>query len=211
MRLTIFGATGGTGRQLVEQALELGHEVTVLARRPDAVPIRDGKLRVLAGDILSPGSAAAPVAGADAVLSALGIGYSRAPTLVFSRGTANILEAMKAEGVRRFACVSSGGVDSLPGTSAPMRAFHKLVLQRLLRHPYSDIRKMEQSVADSGLDWTIVRAARLTNSRPRGRYRTGIERGAGRGLSISRADLAGYMLSHLADAALYGHLVEIAY
>ena len=209
MRIAVFGATGGTGRQLVTQALGAGHELTVCVRKPDAVT--DPRLRVLAGDILDPATAAAAIAGADAVVSALGIGYSRAPTTVYSQGTANIIGAMHSAGVRRLICISSSGVESFPGTPLLMRAMHTLVLRNLLRHPYADMRVMERAIAASELDWTIVRAARLTNSGRRARYRTAVERSAGRGLSISRADLAGYILSHLDDRELHGHRVEIAY
>lgn len=211
MRLAVFGATGATGHQLVGQALALGHEVTALARRPGAIAMPDSKLRVVEGDVLNPGSALAAVAGADAVVSALGIGYSRTETVVFSAGTAAIIDAMKASDVRRFICVSSSGMDSPPGTPAALRAIHRHVLQRMLRHPYADMWEMERCVASCGLDWTIVRAARLTNSRARGGYRTAVGYKAGRGLSISRADLAGFMLSHLGDEELYGRRVEIAY
>src|SRR5487761_47906 len=211
MRLAVFGATGGTGRQVVEQALGLGHEVVALARRPEALTIQHDRLRVVAGDVLKPDSAAAPIADADAVVSTLGIGYSRAHTVVYSQGTANIIDAMQAAGVHRLVCLSTAGVDSSPGAPLPVRALHKLVLQRVLRHPYADTREMERRIRASGLDWTIVRAARLTNGRRRGTYRTAVEHSAGRAMSIYRADLAAYLLSCLGDSSAYGHWLEIAY
>lgn len=211
MRLAVFGATGGTGRQVVKQALALGHEVTVLARRPDALGISDPRLTVFTGDVLEPDSAAGPVAEADAVVSALGIGYSRATTEVYSQGTSNIIAAMRAADVRRLVCLSTAGIDSSPGASPFVRVLHALVLRRLLRAPYADMLEMERRLAQSGLDWTAVRAARLTNGPRRDKYRTGVRRCAGRGLSISRADLAAYLLGCLGDSSVHGVWTEISY
>jgi putative NADH-flavin reductase len=144
-------------------------------------------------------------------VSAIGIGYSRAATVLYSEGTSNIIGAMRGAGVRRLMCVSTAGLNSSPGASLAVRALHKLVLQRLLRDPYADMREMEYRITQSGLDWTIVRAARLTNGPSRGRYRTAVGRSAGRGLSISRADLAGYLLDCLDDPKAYRCSTEISY
>lgn len=211
MRLAVFGATGGTGQQVIRQALEAGHEVTALARRPEALPISDDRLRVVAGDVLDPASAAGPVAEADAVVSTLGIGYSRKPTVVYSLGTSNIMDAMRAARVRRLVCLSTAGMDSSPGASLLVHALHALVLRRLLRHPYADMLEMERRLADSDLDWTVVRAARLTNGPRRGNYRTAVRRSAGRGLSISRADLAACLLRCTGDSSVHRCWLEIAY
>ncbi len=89
-RLVVFGATGGTGRALVEQALAAGHTVTAVARRPEAVGLQHARLTVLAGDVLTPASLEPAIAGHDAVLSALGV-RARAPTTVCGEGVANIL------------------------------------------------------------------------------------------------------------------------
>jgi putative NADH-flavin reductase len=211
MRIAVFGATGGTGQQVVKQALALGHEVTALARRPQALGIADERLRVFAGDILDPAAAVGPVATADAVVSALGIGYSRAATTVYSEGTSNIIKAMQAADVRRIVCLSTAGMDSSPGASLPVKVLHSLVLRRLLREPYADMLEMERRLAETGLDWTVVRSVRLTNGPRRGTYRVGVQRCAGRGLSISRADLAAYLLKCVDDTGVSGVWTEISY
>src|SRR5512147_3139820 len=110
MRILIVGATGGTGRELVEQALERGHEVTAFARRPEAVAVRHERLRVARGDVMDAASVAAAVAGQEAVLSALGHKRWLYPTRILSQGTANVLDAMAKQGVRRFVCETSLGV-----------------------------------------------------------------------------------------------------
>ena len=97
MKLIVFGATGGTGRQVVETALSAGHTVTAVARRPEALALRHDRLVVLRGDVLEPATFAQPLAGQDTVVSALGV-RSRAPTTVFSAGVSNIMQAMKAGG-----------------------------------------------------------------------------------------------------------------
>src|SRR5919198_3345479 len=207
MKLAIFGTTGGTGRCLVEEALSRGHEVAALARDPGRLQIRDGRLKVFQGDVLDPSTLDAPIAGADAVVSALGIGYHRSATTVYSAGTGNIMAAMAAAGVSRLSCISASSIELPPKTFVRQWLFFRFVLQPMLRRPYADIARMEEMVRSSDVDWTIMRPARLTNGRRRGAYRTGVVKageaaGAARAASgklprawsISRADLAHYMI-----------------
>ena len=211
MRLVVFGPTGGTGRALIEQALADGHRVTAFARRPAALVIRHDRFTAVAGDALDPAAVAGAVAGQDAVVSTLGIGYSRAATTVYSAGTGHILAAMRAAGVGRLLCVSTASLD-LPGRAAPVQhLIYQQVLHRMLARPYADMALMEQAVRASALDWTLVRAARLTNGRRTGRYRVAAARKLPGGWSISRPDLAHYLLHHLVDPDTYRAVVEIAY
>ncbi len=211
MRLAIFGATGGTGRRLVEQALARGHDVNVLVRRPETLPIRDPRLRIVRGDVLNPATVRSPVTDVDAVISTLGVGYRRGPTTVYSRGIVNIIDAMHEAGVKRLVCVSTTSIESAPGTPFGLRLLHRLVLQRILERPYSDIRVMERTITGSDLDWTIARAARLTNGPRRGTFHAEAGHHAGRGLSISRADLAAYLLDCVEDAKALSCQMDIAY
>lgn len=211
MRLAIFGSTGGTGRRLTEQALASGHHVIAVARRPETVTVRHDRLRVVPGDVLAPASLDPAFDAADAVISALGIGYRRHVTTVYSAGTANVLAAMARAGVRRLVCVSTAGL-TLSGDSSLL---HRMVLQhilhRLLRNPYADMSRMEELVRASEADWTIVRAARLTNGPLTGRYRTRAGANLPGAWSISRADLASYLLTQVEDRAGVRDTVEIAY
>jgi putative NADH-flavin reductase len=211
MRVAIFGATGGTGVQLTGQALQRGYHVVALARRPETLRIRHPRLRVVAGDVTVPGAADPVVAGAEVVLSALGIGYRRHATTVYSAGTANILAAMGRANVARALVVSTSSL-AVPG---PERLTEWLVarflLHPLLRRPYADMLAMERLLRMSAADWTLVRAARLTNGKPRGTWRVAEEGKLSGCWSISRADLASYLLDHAADTRLARATVEIAY
>src|SRR2546426_8941695 len=135
MRVLIFGATGRTGRELVRQALERGHEVTAFARNPSALPIRHERLQVVQGDILDKASIERAVAGQDAVISALGARTLRRST-VLSEGTKNILKAMRKHGVNRFVCMSSLGVGDSRGQLGPLYDFFLIPL--LLRNVFAD-------------------------------------------------------------------------
>jgi putative NADH-flavin reductase len=211
MRLAVFGATGGTGMQVVRQALDRGHDVVALARRPDAIGIENPRLRVVAGDVLISGAAEAVVDGTDAVVSALGIGYRRHATTVYSDGTANVLAAMKTTGVRRLLVVSTSSLHLPDRSQIAEWLVTRFLLHPMLRRPYADMTRMEQRVMSSDVDWTLVRAARLTNGAAAGTYRTASHTDKLPGCwSISRADLAGYLLDQIADNRSYRDIVEIA-
>ncbi|MFL6075719.1 MAG: NAD(P)-dependent oxidoreductase [Mycobacteriales bacterium] len=210
-RIAVFGATGGTGRHLVTQALVRGHQVTAVARRPEAVPAHPG-LRVVRADVLDPDTLVEAVRGHDAVVSALGIGYRRHATTVYSDGTAHVLAAMAAAGVKRVTCVSTTSLGPPPFRADPLSwLVARGLLHPMLRRPYADMRLMEERVQASGLQWTLVRAARLTNRRPTGRYRLAVDAKLAGAWSISRADLARYLLDSLDDPRTHGAVVEIAY
>ena len=207
MNLIVFGATGGTGRQVVAQALTAGHAVTAVARRRDALAIRHDRLAVLHGDVLEPATLAQPLAGQDAVVSALGV-RSRAPTTVFSAGVSNIIQAMEAAGVRRLICISAAGLD--PGFGL-LRWIAKSILYAMLRHAYDDMRRMEALVKDSGLDWTIIRAPMLMDEPRTGQYQIATNKHLARGRSIARADLADYIVTHLSIFMVVGTSDNIVY
>jgi putative NADH-flavin reductase len=211
MNIVVFGATGGTGRQVLELAAAAGHTVTAFARDPKAVTAAGA--RVVAGDVLDPDAVLRAVDGADAVVSALGIGYSRAATTVYSAGTAHIIKAMLATGATRFQCVSTTSMAPRAWTADPVqRALGALILHPMLRRPYADMALMEQSVLASALDWTLVRAARLTSGPSTGGYRVSAPGTRLRGgWSISRADLAHYLVRSLPDPTGHRAVVEIAY
>lgn len=210
MRLTVFGATGATGAELVRQALASGHHVEAVARRPDAIAITHPHLTVSRADVLDPAWSVNQVKGADAVLSALGSRVMKQHTTVYSQGVAAIIAAMRHHGVRRFV-----GISAIPvGLEA-----HQSMLERRLMYPllhrffgggYDDMRRMEQLLADSGLDWTLFRPPALTNGRRTERYRTAIDRRLPRAWSVSRSDLAHAMLAALDDTTVYRRAVAIA-
>jgi putative NADH-flavin reductase len=208
MRVAVFGATGGTGRSVIRQALDAGDKVTALARHPEALAEFGDEITVVGGDVQDRTTVAQAVDGAEVVISALGIGMHRHATTVYSQGTANIIATMKDVRVARLLVVSTSSLE-LPARITE-RAVAK-ILHRILAKPYADMALMENTVRTSDLDWTLVRAARLTNGPVTGRYRTAVDAKLRGCWSISRADVAHYCLTHAADTATVRRTVEIAY
>jgi putative NADH-flavin reductase len=210
MKLTIFGATGGTGTSLVGQALAGGHEVTAVVRDPArlAEPAQP-RLRVVTADVMDPAAISPAVADADAVLSALGP-RGTGPTTISGDSAHSIIEAMRKTGARRLLTVS-GTIVSDTGEGPVMRYLLKPVVRATqLRNVYADMRRAEDEVHDSDLDWTIIRPPRLTGKAASGTYRTAIDRNLPRGYTISRGDLAACMLSLIGDQATIRRHVCIA-
>lgn len=212
MRLTIFGATGGTGVLALRRALDAGHEVTAVVRDPAGLP---SDLRacadVVQADVMDPAAIEEAVKGRDAVLSALGSREGRAPTSVCADGARSILTAMAATGTDRFVLVSASGLHAGPGDDPFTRFVVKpLVLGRLLKHAFADMRAAEEVTRTSGLRWTIVRPPRLTNGAGNGRYRKAVDRNVLGGASIARADLAIALLDIVDDPATVEHVISVS-
>lgn len=210
MRLTIFGATGGTGRQLVAQALAAGHEVTAVVRDPARLALpADSRLAVRKADVLDPEAVGATVADADAVLTAIGPHGNKATTV--SRDSVHsIIEAMNKAGTRRLLTVS-GTVVADEGEGVVMRYTLKpLVRNTVLKHVATDMLAAEAEVEASGLDWTVFRPPRLTDKPASGSYRTAVDANVKRGVRISRADLAACMLASIGDPATIRRRIGVA-
>ena len=220
MKLTIFAATGGIGRQLLEQAVAAGHDVTAVVRDPKKL---SGGVRIVTADLAAPDPSAleCAVAGADAVLSGLGA-RSASETGVASQGTRAIVQAMKATGVRRIVVVSAAPIGTVPSPGRPtppkydpgdgffMRHLFSPLTKAAFRKTYADLALMEDVLRDSGLDWTIVRPPRLTNKPLTGTYRTAVGQNLRRGFLISRADVAQLMLRVLEQPETIKHVIGIA-
>jgi len=149
VKVLIIGATGSTGRILLEKALEQGHQVTALARNPSAVAPREYRPRVLGGNVLDPEAVEAAVAGQDAVLSALGT-RSTKPTTLFSASTANLVGAMKKQGVRRMVCLTGVGAGDSKGHVGFL--YDRVFLPLVLRNQYEDKDRQEEMLRRSGLE-----------------------------------------------------------
>jgi putative NADH-flavin reductase len=197
-RVLIVGATGGTGRQLVQQALERGLSVTALVRNPSRLRIEHPRLKVIQGNVLDAGSVEAAVRGQDAVLSALGHKRFFYPTRILSEGTRNILRAMEAQGVRRLVCQTSLGIGDSAGR---LGAFYTLfIIPVILPLYFWDKARQERIIAASRVEWVIVRPGALTNGEKRGRSRHSQRIGSlFLTVRISRADVAEFMLNQLAS------------
>ena len=165
MRIIVFGPTGGTGSQLVAQALAAGHQVTAFARDAAAVPTRAG-LAVVAGDTRDAGAVERAVAGQDAVLCALGGRPWRRRARVCSSAMHNIAPAMAKHGVRRIVAISTFGAgDSRPRVGWFVR---HVIFGAVLRSEVADKEAMERALAATDLAWTVVRVGVLTDGTARG-------------------------------------------
>lgn len=213
MNLVVFGGTGGTGKQIIMQALGSGHRITAIVRRPEAVELRHEQLTLHQGDVLDPASFAPILSGHEVVLSVLGTGTSRHPTTLYSEGTRNIVQAMETAGVQRFVGVTASGFVADPKDGLLLAFVIKPLVSRILKHPYADMKRMEAALQGSALEWTVLRPARLTNGPQRGHYRT-VVGGTGNvpgGMKISRADVADLMLKQLETSKTVRKAVGIAY
>jgi len=221
MRLAIFGPTGGTGRRLVERAIAEGHDVTAFARNPSKVAARHERLHIVVGDAFDPASVREAVAGNEAVICVLG---SRTPSNplhprrpgdpngVTSAGTENIIAAMKEHGLRRLVCQTAWGVGESrqdPGFAGAF--FMNVLVPPLLRDEYADKEAQEKIVAESDLDWVIVRPMILTNGPWTNDYRTDVNLKPGRRPYISRADVAAFLLNQLTDDTFVRKTPAIGY
>jgi putative NADH-flavin reductase len=210
MKLTILGATGATGTELTERALASGHQVTAVVRDPArlSVPAHE-RLRTVTADVMDPDSIAGAIAGADAVISAVGP-RGTGPTTVIRDSVRSIITAMDKTGTRRFLQVS-GSIVADDGESPYMRYLLKPLARRtFLRHVCADMRHGEELMRRSDLDWTIIRPPSLTSKPAEGTYRTAVDRGLPHGFTISRADLAAWVLTLIEDPATVHRHLSIA-
>jgi putative NADH-flavin reductase len=211
MKATIFGVSGAAGTCLVDQALKAGHEVTAVVRDPARmmVPAHE-ELRVLAADVMDSAEITPAIAGAGAVITAIGP-HGTARSTLRADSTRSIMQAMRKAGARRL-LVISGSVVADEGESFYLRYLLKPVARRtFLRHPYADFVATEHEVRASDLDWTIVRPPSLNNRPGTGRYRQAVDRSLRHCFGISRADLAVALIGMLADpATIHRHIVVAA-
>ena len=209
MKILIFGSTGGTGRELVTQALDAGYEVTAFARDPAKLDdIARDNLHTVQGDVLDAGAVEGAVPGHDAVLCAIGAGAAR--TTLREEGTRAIVRAMQKAGVRRLICQSSMGIGDSRANLGFLTKY--VIVPVFLRHAFADHERQEAVVKESDLDWTIVRPPHLRDGPRTGNYRHGFSptdteiEG-----KISRADVADFMLSQLTDDAYIRKAPGVSY
>lgn len=199
MRIVVFGAAGSTGRQIIKHALAAGHEVTAVTRRPGSIQARAG-LTVATADATAPDAVERVVPGSDAVLSSLGVPLSPRPITAYSRSNATIVAAMRRHGVKRLITVSSSVMDPMwRPTREPFFNYvmDPLVNRRLGRTTHEDMRRMEDIVRSSDLDWTIIRPSGLFDHPRVTRYHT--QENVADGLFTARSDLAASMVAQVSD------------
>ena len=198
MKITVFGATGDTGKQIVEQALETGYDVVAFARNPSKLNISNEHLTIIQGKLSDAGLIESAIKGSDAVLSALGPrGGSKDKPL--TQGILNIISAMKNQGVRRLIITSTlSAKDSKDKPDFKTKTMVNLV-KTTMHAAYEDIVNVAETVRESDLDWTIVRLAILNNKPKSGKVKAGYVGSGDIATQISRADIADFMLKQITD------------
>uniref|UniRef100_A0AAU2JP10 NAD(P)H-binding protein n=1 Tax=Streptomyces sp. NBC_00049 TaxID=2903617 RepID=A0AAU2JP10_9ACTN len=215
MKITVFGATGGVGREVVRQALDAGHEVTAVVRDPARLSVAAHERLSVATvpDVTDQEALLSVVSGRDAVVSALGAPNNKQAKAAPVAGPAlsAITSAMDRAGVRRLSAVSAAPVGPLPeGEGVLTRALVYPLLRRLLRDVYADLAVMESAIGASGTQWTVIRPPMLRNRPRTGTYRRAIDANVLGGRVIPRADVADALLTTLTDPATAGHAVGVA-
>ena len=208
MKLLVLGGSGGTGRQIVSQALDAGHDVTVVAREPGKVGIQHPHLTIVSGDTTAGGaSLTGRMRGQDAVISALGRGKTLKSNGLIQRSVPAILGAMQAAGVRRLMFTSALGVGD---TFRDSPILPKVIFKTLLRDIYADKLLGDDMIRASGLDWTIVQPAVLTDGPLTRIYRSGEHLPLSGMPAISRADTAHFILDRINDTSTVGKTIILS-
>lgn len=226
MKVTVFGATGGVGKHVVRQALAAGHQVTAVVRDPSQRGAAAGLIRtrsnpfdvehpmldvVAVPGLTDPDALLPAVNGSDVVISGIGP-RSRKDAGVASRTVRAILTAMAQAGVRRFVAVSAAPVGPVPeGESWFNRRILLPFIGSVARDVYADLADMEDQIARSDTEWTVLWPPRLTDKPVTGRYRSAVGANVPRASSISRADTAHAMLAVLDDPRTVRQAVGVAY
>jgi uncharacterized protein YbjT (DUF2867 family) len=210
VKLALFGANGQTGRLATALALDAGHEVLAVTRRPQEFPLSGPGLTVVEADVRDASAILPVVAGVDAVVSTLGVTFTRERVDTYSAGTANIVAAMRSAKARRLIVVSSTAAypTRRSGSSLTLRLVEPILTRTIGKTVYDDVRRMEDVVRGSGLDWTIVRPSGLFDLPAPSDYVRGVVDAVG--AFTARIDLADYLLSLAADSATARQTVIIS-
>jgi putative NADH-flavin reductase len=195
-QILVLGATGGTGREIVSQAVQQGYEVTALVRRPEEAGLSKG-VRVLRGNVTDDTEALAEaMQSQEVVISTLGVGKALRSGGLIARSAPLIVRTMDRQGIRRLIFTSAYGVGA---TWKDVPILPRMLMGVLFQDLYGDKKLGEDAIRRSELDWTLAYPVTLTNGPRTGRYRVG-ERLRLRGFpTISRADVADFILTQVED------------
>jgi putative NADH-flavin reductase len=203
MKVTIFGATGFSGREILAEALKQGHEVTILVRDASKVQIRHENLIILEGNVLDPQAVASVLHHQEAVIQCLGVGGKGdgKPTTFISDATKVIVDEMQKQNIRRLIAMSNVGA----GNSIAFQPwfFTKIILpyfMKWLKVIIEDKNRMEPIIMNSSLDWTIVRCPNIVGKPAKGTCNATLD-GKGLKLSIALPDLSKFMVDQLKQTA----------
>jgi putative NADH-flavin reductase len=194
MRVVLFGATGPTGKFLIDQALVLGYQVVVYGRNASRVKVSNDAVTLITGQLGDPAAVAEAISGADAVISALGPGFKSPAGNVIARSVENIIAGMKLRGVKRLIQVTTVSVSDERGMS-----LINFLYSLLAKNTYDDVRETARVIRRSGLDWTIVRVPRLYDGPVTNNLKVGYNGLTPFTLKLSRGNLARFIFRQLAE------------
>ena len=202
MKITLFGATGKTGSYLVDEAIRRDHDVTVFART--GTEYEDVRVRIVRGDLYDKSVLQEAIQGSSAVLSALGPTRMDHPkNIPITRALQCVVEAMTSEQVDRLIAISTGSADADPDATFALGVWlPKVIIERVMANQYKDLVGLERVLRNSGLAWTTVRAAVLTDRPAKRRLNIGAYGRTKHSMTLSRADLAIFMFDQLESDAL---------
>jgi uncharacterized protein YbjT (DUF2867 family) len=212
MKITVFGATGRIGGQVVAQALAAGHKVAAVVRESSEFDLDHPSLEVFRVAGLTDAEALRPALdGSAAVISGVGA-RGRKDGPVATDSTRSILNAMSAVGVRRFVAVSAIPLGPVPADESFLNRRVVLpLINAFAADVYADLRLMETAIMSSSTEWTIVRPPKLNDKPLTGKYRVSVGGTVPRTYAISRADVAHLMLAALDDPAMLNQPVSVGY
>lgn len=189
-KIVILGAAGRTGRLIADEALRAGHHVTAAVRNPAELP---AGIRVVRADVRDPASLRDAVDGQDAVISAVGPPGRKSLNL-YSDGARATVTAMRDTGVRRFLGISSVGVRH---DDPHFAWWYRALVRPIAADLYADMKRMEDIVRATDLDWTFVRPTYLQDREPTGAFRVTDNSTPAGGWRITRTDLARFIVGEL--------------
>lgn len=212
MKIAVFGASGKTGIKAVGQALEKGYEVKALVRNPQKITVSDEKLSIVQGDVTDTATVEKTINGVDGVLVTLGASPDMQADIVMEQGTKNIIDAMKKYKVKRIIVQSSY---AMSGDEEGIHFMKQMGMGdeqiAMVQKVLDDKKKQTEAVVTSGLEYILVRPLMLTDGEKTGEYRVGENIEVKLGDSISRADVADFMLKALTDTSYIGKIVTLSY
>jgi uncharacterized protein YbjT (DUF2867 family) len=208
MRIVVFGGTGRIGGHVALRALARGHQVVAVSRRTGRQTIVHDDLTTVEADVLEPETLGKPLAGADAVVFAVGL-PGRGPTIVRSAGISAVGKAMREAGVSRLVAVTPSAAVISPRAPLARKIALRYFLHKICRNPFLDVERLELELPHTGLDWSVVRGPRLLDRPASGRFAVVPEGQVRRLRPVGIADFADYVVTHVEDDGARHDIVTV--
>jgi putative NADH-flavin reductase len=202
MKVAFFGATGFSGQAILAETIKYGHEVTVLVRDPSKVKIKHNNLRIVEGNVLDPQKVASVIQNQEAVIQCLGVGGKGdgKPTTFISEANKIIVDEMEKQKVSRLIAMSNVGAgNSLSFQPWLFTNFILPYFMKWLKVIIDDKNRMEPTIMNSELEWTIVRCPNIIDKTPKGNVHPTLE-GKGLKLTVTLGDMAEFIIHQLTDS-----------